>query len=107
MKGQCRWDLRFVWHLELRPAQAGETASRWTRTAPGLVAQLGRDVAQVFDWTKVDWSKIFQNHGWGATTDWSKIDWSKIYGGLPAAPSPPPFGVAPPGMSYSALVLEA
>jgi len=36
---------------------------------------------QPFDWTKVDWTKIFQNNGWGATTDWSKIDWNKIYGG--------------------------
>jgi hypothetical protein len=23
---------------------------------------------QPFDWTKVDWTKIFQNNGWGATS---------------------------------------
>ena len=55
----------------------------------------------------MDWSKIFQNRGWGATTDWSKIDWTKIYGGgLPAPAPPPPFGMAPPQMSYSALALQ-
>jgi len=44
--------------------------------------------AQPFDWTKVDWSKVFQKNGWGVTTDWSKIDWNKIYGGgaTPGAP---------------------
>ncbi|CAK9033351.1 unnamed protein product [Durusdinium trenchii] len=52
--------------------------------------------AQTFDWTKVDWSKIFQNQGWSSSTDWSKFDWSKIYGAsAPAAPAP-----APPTAQY-------
>jgi len=60
-----------------------------------------------FDWTKVDWTKIFQNNGWGATTDWSKIDWNKIYGsgapGTLGSSYGAPYGQPAPGMAPYAV----
>lgn len=56
----------------------------------------------------MDWSKVFQNYGWGATTDWSKVDWSKVGAGGKSLASPyvaPGYpgipGPSPPSNPYS------
>lgn len=52
-----------IW-LRENPQNWG-TPKTWLRSTMSLIRQGAP--SPPFDWTKVDWTKIFQNNGWGAT----------------------------------------